>query len=369
MAKSRRPSPDAPMDKTNQVVSAIRERIIQGALTPGDRLPTWVELERHFSVGRVTVMRAMSKLRRDGFVRSDSTRGTFVADRLPHLNRYALLFPTGPDSDGWSRLWWMIARRAAAITNESQKHVEIFYGVSDDPENESHQRLLAELRAHRFAGVIFAGKPTEISRTVTNWPAVPKVVVGTAEIGHPRVYPDFSSFYQRAARRFQQAGVRRVALIVNANAADYAGPALAAAGVNVPEHWRFAVHIKTRTTAGKIARLLMERPAADRPEGLLVCDDNLVPSVLSGVVQAGVRCPDELRIIAEANFPCEESSVVPIERLGFRANRLLEIAIESIDAQRRGERVEQVTLLPAEFEDECDESEPSAAEPLSVVAD
>ena len=38
----------------------------------------------------------------------------------------------------------------------------------------------------------------------------------------------------------------------------------------------------------------------ERPDGLVIWDDNLVDSALSGIVAAGVRVPDEVSVCAAA---------------------------------------------------------------------
>lgn len=74
--------------KQHQLVRTLRDRIIDGSYTSGERLPTRVELEASFGVGWFTVQQAFDVLRREGFVHTDGRRGTFVVDRPPHLHRY-----------------------------------------------------------------------------------------------------------------------------------------------------------------------------------------------------------------------------------------------------------------------------------------
>jgi GntR family phosphonate transport system transcriptional regulator len=63
-----------------QIAGWLQQEIGSGAYAPGARLPTEAELSRHFRVNRHTVRRALEELSRDGLVRVEQGRGTFVAE-------------------------------------------------------------------------------------------------------------------------------------------------------------------------------------------------------------------------------------------------------------------------------------------------
>ena len=50
--------------KHPRIASALRRQIVDGTFRPGDRLPTRVELERHFTASTVTVQKALDRLSR-----------------------------------------------------------------------------------------------------------------------------------------------------------------------------------------------------------------------------------------------------------------------------------------------------------------
>jgi GntR family histidine utilization transcriptional repressor len=58
----------------------IRDHITQGALKPGDRVPSEHELVAQFSVSRMTANRALKELAAEGLVIRRSGSGTFVAE-------------------------------------------------------------------------------------------------------------------------------------------------------------------------------------------------------------------------------------------------------------------------------------------------
>jgi GntR family phosphonate transport system transcriptional regulator len=63
-----------------QVADQIRQGVITG-LQPNDRLPAEAELAARFGVNRHTVRSAIGALEREGIVRAEQGRGTFLTDR------------------------------------------------------------------------------------------------------------------------------------------------------------------------------------------------------------------------------------------------------------------------------------------------
>ncbi|HEX3575223.1 MAG TPA: phosphonate metabolism transcriptional regulator PhnF [Rhodopila sp.] len=69
-----------------QIVGQIQADIASGASKPGTRLPTEAELSTRFGVNRHTVRRALEELSRDGLVRVEQGRGSFVAEDVLDYN-------------------------------------------------------------------------------------------------------------------------------------------------------------------------------------------------------------------------------------------------------------------------------------------
>jgi GntR family phosphonate transport system transcriptional regulator len=69
-----------------QIVGQIQGDIASGTCKPGTRLPTEAELSARFGVNRHTVRRALEELSRDGLVRVEQGRGSFVAEDVLDYN-------------------------------------------------------------------------------------------------------------------------------------------------------------------------------------------------------------------------------------------------------------------------------------------
>jgi len=63
-----------------QIANQVQREIASGARKPGEQLPTEAELSARFAVNRHTVRRALEELSRDGLVRIEQGRGSFVAE-------------------------------------------------------------------------------------------------------------------------------------------------------------------------------------------------------------------------------------------------------------------------------------------------
>jgi GntR family phosphonate transport system transcriptional regulator len=69
-----------------QIVGKLQGDIASGGLKPGNRLPTEADLSARFGVNRHTVRRALEELSRDGLVRVEQGRGSFVAEDVLDYN-------------------------------------------------------------------------------------------------------------------------------------------------------------------------------------------------------------------------------------------------------------------------------------------
>lgn len=77
---------------TEQVVSFVRELIVQGRLRPGDRLPAERELALQIGVSRPTVRAGLQALAALGVVQSRHGSGTYIPAGPPALGTDALSF-------------------------------------------------------------------------------------------------------------------------------------------------------------------------------------------------------------------------------------------------------------------------------------
>lgn len=73
-----------------QLAGILREHIVSGKYHAGDRLPTEEALSKDYDVSRITIRQALGDLEKEGFIKREAGRGTFVADRRMFSNTFRM---------------------------------------------------------------------------------------------------------------------------------------------------------------------------------------------------------------------------------------------------------------------------------------
>lgn len=349
--------------KQSEIAQLIRDQIVSSSLAPGARLPTRLELEQRFGSSSVTIQRALDQLSAEGFVEAHGRRGTFVSDAPPHLHRYGLVFASRPAAGGaWNRWWQTLVHVAQDLQARSGKQIKLFYDV--DPRlsgSAEYQALEEAVTSQTVAGLIFACHPYIFVNTpVLDFPGVPRM----AFTGEP-FRSDMAAFqfnnqaYQdKAFDYFLRRGRKRLAVLGQpmSDRLDLAWTVAAQKrGLETRPAWTLAVPLNDAHWAQNVVMLLMSLPPSERPDALLIKDDNLTEQALYGLRDSGVRVGEDLDVIAHANFPVQAPLLLPAKRLGWDSREILRLGMAYIDAHRRKESAPDRYLLDAWFEEELAE--------------
>jgi DNA-binding transcriptional regulator YhcF (GntR family) len=123
-----------------QIAWAIRARVCDGTLTPGDQLPGVRDLAEAAGVNVNTVRSVYQRLETEGVTSSEHGRGTFVATGAPH-------------SAALGRLAAVTAREARARGIDPRDLASALYvqagdpDLTDDPDPERRRTLRAQIAA------------------------------------------------------------------------------------------------------------------------------------------------------------------------------------------------------------------------------
>lgn len=86
--------PDDPRPPYQQVATALRAAILTRKIAPGDKLPSQMDLSKHYGVARMTIQQALRILKDEGLTVSRQGSGVFVRERTqrpiglrPHIER------------------------------------------------------------------------------------------------------------------------------------------------------------------------------------------------------------------------------------------------------------------------------------------
>lgn len=329
----------------DKIVKSLKRKIVGGELRPGSRLPCRRTLSRMFDASPVTVQLAVTRLVDEGFATVGARKnGTLVAEKPPHLHHYKLLFPYDPTSRG--EFWRVLREEARRMTEETDRDFSFFYGQGGHRDRESYDELVEDVRAERVAGLIFASGATEFKGTpILDQPGIPRVAIAAEyELpGIPKMHLDHASFFAKALDVLVAQGRRRIAALFGASSRDddslvekdYAA-AMAARGLQVNPVWTQFVEVFSPQSARHCVHLMLHADADRRPDGLILADDNFIPSATQGVLDAGVRAPRDLGVVALANFPVGIEAAVPVTRVGFDVKAILEMMADWIEMLRAG---------------------------------
>jgi DNA-binding GntR family transcriptional regulator len=77
--------PDREGAAYRQLASVLRDRIRNGELPPGRRMPSEKDLHDEFGLARETIRRALAVLRQEGLIEVRQGHGTYVMDAPPSV--------------------------------------------------------------------------------------------------------------------------------------------------------------------------------------------------------------------------------------------------------------------------------------------
>ena len=343
--------------KQDRVHNALRGQIVQGRLRAGQQLPPIPVLARQLGVSGNTIQLAIIHLVREGFVEVVPRKGTFVRQQLPQT-RYGLVFFNDPTAPSWSGYYVALANAALSLEREQGYELDFFYGVDGRSDSADAQRLEDSVRAHRLSGLIFANNPPyPTGLPVLDAHGLPLVAIMSGRLMPEvaAVVVDGERLYERALDHLLARGCRRIATISNyfaPGSGEDRGRAVAARGLAVPSYWWQYAQSTQPSAVRNCVELLMHSAAGDRPDGLIITDDNLVEHSLAGLIAAGVRVPQDVEVVVHCNFPWAPPCVLPVKRIGFDIVATLRTCVGLIERQRQGESVPSSTVVPPIFEEE-----------------
>lgn len=309
---------------------------------------------------------ALGALLKDGFIVTRGRRGTFVADRPPHLFRHGLVLHEHPaqlEPGAMPCLARFILQQVNELAQRDVHDFRVYFSVAGHAADDATRRLAADIQSQRLAGLVFV-TPT-LARTPyfreliqrTGIPCVAMTSVGLEDL------PDIGGvvfpravMIDLAIAALAAQGRRRLAILTVSyhydNHEDIAmyhasakahGMELARGQIigTVPMtdvFTRFAVHA-----------LLNSRHA---PDALFLTDDSLVPSAAAALNEAGVRVPQDLAVVAHTNFPYASPTDLPFRRVGCDVRAAVGECVAAIGHIRRDGRPPAPTLLPTLLDDQ-----------------
>ncbi len=337
----------APGTLSKQMADGIREAIVSGRFKPGDILPTILEWSHLLGVSIRVPEKAVATLVREGLLIAQKGVGCTVNPRKKNvwLGRVLVVIPDGDHVFYYNII---VGRLRANLSMAGYLFTQVT--VLSRPDGRYDFRQLAhELRIKPDFTLLFEDRPT-IARFLSKsgspfgvfakTPCALPGCVANFRIEHGAAVPEFAAHCVRA-------GVRSV-LQVSTSATTIqlfdAVPALLEAGVQaskmeIPGNPQF---VATEAVAQGALSAFRERFSAEGrawlPDVFLFLDDFLATGALVAMQEAGIRIPDDVKVVSVSNKGLGPVYPVPITRIeydGFRIGDTLSKALCAFLAGRK----------------------------------
>ena len=342
-------------DKTTEICNRLRQQMMSGIFPPESRLPSQTALIKEFSASNITIQNVMKILGKQGYVDARGPCGTFVAETPPFLKRIALLSPQ--DEVEERSFFHCFINRGKKIATELGYDLEVFAGYEGWKKFEDYHRLVEQMESGLLAGIIFAANPYLLEKTpLMEYPDIPRVAFmeGRSYSNIDTVWVDYRQLIDKVLDYFCAIGRRRFAMICpQVDPEGYFGiSTLERRGIEFSRHLIQGVGLACPSWADNVVRLMMALPEKERPDCLMIADDNLVWHTTSAFKDLEIKIPEDIAVVGHANFPLASDSALPIRRIGFNIDDCLRHCMNTIIARRQGEGVKNRYVLSPLFEDE-----------------
>ena len=327
----------------DRLLLALRGRILSGEYAEGARLPNRLALVTEFGMSSTTVQRAIDQLAAEGFVESRFKRGTFVSDYPPHRYRIALVSSYLQRDSLYLQ---SLVRVAEEISSGSPHTIVPYFPLHPTNPSPDYYRLCDDVATHRVAGIIFINVPRASWEhlPILDTPDMPRVAIVNGQTPSPAALPlslNAPDFTRMACEQLVCEGRRRVAFISAAGSSKYSLEHFSsftnAFQLQTFSYWCHQVHHQYSEMARSLTHLLFHEGQHQRPDALIISDDNLVEQSLLGLADAGVRVPEDVSVIAWGNAPLLPATVQPVTWIGFDHRITMRSALEMLEELRRGE--------------------------------
>ncbi|MBN8524650.1 MAG: winged helix-turn-helix transcriptional regulator [Planctomycetes bacterium] len=329
-----------------ELADELRRRIREGRYAAGARMPSHRELQRELGASSVTLQRAFDRLVEQGYVEPRGVQGTFVAALLPHDSLVAIVFPDEPGRGGWNR-YWTTAKRVAEEWRDGSARFRIYCITGQRPDAAAHRRLCEDAERGVIAGMLFVHPPFFLAGSPVFSSRLPRVCIAGSESDMSAYACSLVSMVdgdvpERIVAKFKDSGRRRLAVLCGFGAVEALRrrwlPLLRQAGIETRDDWWLPLPVDPSgaVCARGVARLLCSGGDRQRPDCMLIADDNLVPHATAGIRDAELGDPGAIAIAAHANYPGPTISVLPCLRYGPDMTAQLRTAVNELGALAAG---------------------------------
>ncbi len=304
------------MKRTDRTLADFRFRLTSGEYAPGNRLPVREELETRFGISRGSMQRVINQLTDEGFLVARGSKGMFVADYPPHLKQFGLILPPrrkGVIQDSFWQKLIGLTENAACLPAGVRFRV---YQAQQEEATGVWEQIDLDIAERRLAGVLLLEHKQMPEIRLRRLAATRVAIVSHVEYEDDwlrSVWPDYSALIRRAVGAVRAAGAQSAALLANIEVPpEYLQEFSREAGENGVQtrpEWIQGVALSTEGVGWirRIVRLLFSPNQQERPQALVVLNENFTPHVMSALSE--LKLQREVRVVSHSNGDRPDAAV------------------------------------------------------------
>lgn len=311
----------SPVSYADQLVAAIRQAIQRRELRVGDRLPTWKDLAKRLGVSARIPRDATARLVREGLLVTRGRLGTFIASSVVRRQPKRTVLVVLPDCESANFSAECLVDGLRQVLNRYACSL-VKVGIGKGRGGRAFDFSIADRMLSFGADFIFVASG---DMRFVRWAAQKGVPFATLppamDVSSPNFvgsFPrfDFTAAVKDLAAHFKKAGVRSCRVVEFGRPPLFdAKPTLAAAGISVEQQgfsWEFSSSAEVREQAMRHFTEQLRRGRGGLPDAFLFTDDYVAAGAILAFLHAGIRVPDDVRLVAFANVGNEPSSPMPV---------------------------------------------------------
>jgi GntR family transcriptional regulator of arabinose operon len=334
-----------------KIVESLRNGIDTGQYRPGSRLPSEAELVRKFAVSRMTVVKAMQQLQREGLLTRRAGSGSFASkgpsDESPV---FGLLIPDLGVTEIFEPICKGMARSSDAGGHSlSWGHSKISTNKEEEAEELCTQYIAQHISGVFFAPLEFGAKRDQVNHRILRSlkkAQIPVVLLDRCVLQYPeRSEYDVVGLDNRragyiAAQHLITQGARRIAFLAEPGSAETVDDRIVG--------YREALYANGRTASSELlirndgsdAAIIASALKKNKIDAIQCANDHTAAKLMRTLISLGVGIPDDVRIVGVDDVKYASLLPVPLTTVH---QPCMEIGAVAVAAMK--ERIENPHLL------------------------
>lgn len=348
-----------------QIEQALRTAITSGEWASGSRVPTVQAMATNYQTSVFTIQTALEALEQDGLIERARRRGTFVTGSRTKLRQVGIFYGSdflrGRAMGFYQEINHCLCK---ALEVRNVKYRLWIDGRSEEDHVKPLDDLVEAVNRREIQGIIVP--IVDFAETI--WLqrlGIPLSLLSSAAVPY-QVNFDYVTGMALAMQEFKRQGCLTVGAILPVSSAtrsafekeisqsnrqllDGFTSCLADAGLKTRNSWvRVPDRMQTVLEYEEFGYRQFQEiwKQAERPDGLLVMPDTIVRGSITGMLEAGISVPRDLKLILHQNDGVPVLCPLPASWLKVNLEQIASALISQVERQLAGDSVQPVLVTP-----------------------